>query len=519
MPTLSREEYYPWFNDSAATLPQERQLNIDFLKSERKRIEEAKEWREKYRSADRGDELNEYITYSIPVDISKLLKKRVNERGYNIIGTSALRNSLQSEMLALFPEDMDLPPDYALIRIYDPKKEIVVFEGETFGTDAIIVEDYDVLPNDYIYQGVSSNNARVFDLLKEYLGGDELITQSVYSPMISSPATLTETGGIGSTSLTRTSEFAETLHEQVALMLPREYTGYSPPDGDEHGYNERYSKGRGKKIIYKTAEKVPHRQSCVDFTKGASYAKIQNQVQKRTEFTGEYSFLGNLIPTSRRKVDVVQDTVNHFTQNEITISSYDELKLADVDLTRLKKNVSDYEDFWTNIVDARQVMPGLDRQEINKERWVNKLKKDWEIFLPQMGYEDSPHQISQLRAQQTYKNMLRMAQKIARSERREQVTKDDLENARRNFTHQAERIISADVVKEATPAIRRSNTADRESIVNTFLQSKPCKREELVSHLLDTKQFEKEQATESFVQRMETRGYIYKTVDGRLHST
>jgi hypothetical protein len=518
MPTLEREAYYLWYADSSVTLPQERSLNVDFLKSERRRIEEAHDWDEEYRSADRGDKLPEYITYIIPIDVSKILKRRVNNRGYNIMGTSALRNSLQAEKLALFPDDMDLPADYSLIRIYEPKKEVVVFEGDTFGTDAIIVEDFEPLETDYIYQDMSSTRTNLLDLLKDYLGGDDLMAQSVHSPMISSPPAIQDTGGIGSASLTPNNDFANTLNEQVARMLPPEYTNYGPPSKDIQGYHERHSKGRGRKIVYKTAEKIPKSKSRVGITRGSSYRNVQEQAQTRATFSGEYSYLGNIVPNSKRKVDVVQDALNHFTQNEITISSYDELKQADVDLTRLKKDITDYEDIWIDIVDSRQVMPSIDRQQIDKERLVDKLIKDWEIFLPQMGYEDSPRQISELRAEQTYVNVLRLAQKIARSDKREQVTKDDIKNARRNFKHQAERLLASDVVKDATPEIKRNQTADRESIVHTFLQSKPCPKGELLSHLLDTRQFEKEGSTEQFIDRMVDRGYIYRTPDGRLHS-
>lgn len=157
MAELGRSEYYPWFIDSSATLPKDRFLNVDFLKSEQRRIDKAKEWDEKYRKAERGDKLGEYVAYVIPIEISKILRREVGEKGYKIIGTSALRNSVQLEKLALVPEDLQLPPDYSLIRIEEPVKEIVLFKGDVHGTDAIIVEDFEPLPTDYIYYGMESD--------------------------------------------------------------------------------------------------------------------------------------------------------------------------------------------------------------------------------------------------------------------------------------------------------------------------------------------------------------------------
>lgn len=518
MPELGRNEYYPWFEDSSANFPHNRYLNKEFLRTEQNRIAKAKEWDEGYKKAKRGDKLDEYITYTIPVDVSKILKKEINEEGYKIVGTSALRNSAQLEKLALFPEDIQLPPDYSLIRIFEPVKEIVLFKGDINGTYAIIVDDFEILENDYIYYEMESGTVDVFDVLEDILGGDELMTHSVHAPMISSPQTLTDTGGIGSCSLTPTTRFADTLNTEVARMLPPEYTEYGPPESDVRGYNERHSKGWGRKIVYNTAEKIPRRESYVGLKTGASYRNVQKQAQIRANFTGEYSYLGNVVPSDGRELHVVQDALKHFTQNEITISSYDELKEADVDLTRLQDKINDYEEFWIKIAKARQFMPDVGDQRINKEKWISNLKKDWEIFLPQMGYSGFSHQVSELKAEQTFENILRLAQQFARGEKREQISDRDMKNARWNFKAQAERLLAADVVKDAAQEIKQSHTTDKESIVHTFLQSKPCTRNELVSRLLNTGQFDKKNQTERFIERMRNRGYIYKSPDGKLRT-
>lgn len=519
MPELGRSEYYPWFKDSSAALPKDRYLNKDFLKSEQRRIESAREWDKRYRKADRGDILDEYVTYVIPTDTSKILRREVNEQGFKILGTSALRNSVQLQKLALFPEDMQLPADYSLIRILEPVKEVVLFKGDIYGADAIIVKEFDPLPIDYIYRNMESRAIDIFDLLEDCLGGDDLMTHSVHAPMISSPQNLTGTGGIGSCSLTPTTQFAETLNRQVARMLPPEYTDYGPPLSDVRGYSERHSKGRGRKIVYNTAEKVPGATSRVGLKTGTSYGHVQKEAQFRASFAGEYSYLGNVVPSDGRDIHVAQDALEHFTQNEITISSYDELKQADVDLSRLQDNITDFEDLWINVVEARQVMPDIAEQRVNQEKWVSDLKKDWEYFLPQMGFSDPLHLETKLKAEKTFENILRIAQQFARSEKREQISEKDMKTARWNFKAQAERLLNTDIIKDAAQGIKRSHTTDRESIVHTFLQSKPCERNELISMLLETSQFEKRKQTERFIQRMIDRGYIYRSPDGKLRTT
>ncbi|MFC3959242.1 hypothetical protein [Halovivax cerinus] len=519
MPSLRRSEYYPWFADSSANLPKDRFLNKDFLKSERERIEHARQWDTKYREADRGDKLDEYITYVIPVDMSKILKKEVNERGFKILGTSALRNSAQLEKLALFPEDMQLPDDYSLIRIFEPEKEIVLFKGDVYGTDAIIVEDFESLSIDYLYQNVNSSDIDMFDLLGEWLGGDDLMTHSIHAPMISSPQNITGTGGIGSCSLSPTTRFAKTLNKQVARILPPEYTEYNPPSRDTSGFSERHSKGRGRKIVYNTAEKIPNANSHVGLKSGDSYEYVHMEAKHRTTFPGEYSYLGNVVPDGGRDLHVAQDTLEHFTQNEITISSFDELKEADVDLSRVNDSIVDYEDVWINVVEARQVMPDVGDQRADQEKWIRDLTKDWEIFLPQMGFNDTVHHLAELRAEQTYKNLLRLAQQFARSDKREQVTDQDMKDAHWNFKAQAERLLGTDLIKDAAQGIKGSHSTDRESVVHTFLKSKPCVRNELVSRLLDTSKFNKGKKTEKYIQRMIDRGYLYKSPDGKLHPT
>lgn len=517
MPKLGRREYYPWYDGSSASLPKDRSLNVDFLRSERRRIEHAKEWNQEYRKAERGEKLEEYVTYVIPVEISKILRRNVNGRGYNIMGTSALRNSTQLQKLALFPKDLKLPADYSLIRIEDPVKEIVLFEGDVYGTDAIVVTDFETLPIDYIYHGLGSDNVDLFDLLSDSLGGDDLMAHSVHAPMISSPGTGTDFGGIGSCSLTPTTRFGDTLNKQIARMLPPEYTNYGPPGRDTKRFRERHSKGRGRKIVYKTAEKIPDAQTRVGLKNGTSYRNVEKQAKIRTRYRGEYSYLGNIAPSGGRELHVVQDALDYFTQNEITISSYDELRMADVDLTRLENRITDYEDIWVNVVDARQVMPDAGNQRVNREAWISDLQEDWEHYLPQMGYGEVTRHISELRAEETFENILRLAQQFARGEAREQISDEDLKNARWNFKAQAERLLDSDVVKDAAREIERSHTTDRESIVHTFLKSRPCHRKELVSRLLDTKQFDNENRTDSFIQRLIDRGYIYKSPDGKLH--
>lgn len=516
MPNLGRNEYYPWYQNSPASLPKDRIYKHEYLKWEQERIEKAKIWDGKFRKANSSDTLDEYITYIIPVELSKLLNRRINGRGFNILGTSALRNSLQFQKPAIFPEDMDLPPDYSLIRIFEPKKDYIGYEG--FIEHAIRVEDYQELNHDFIYHDLDVKNKKILDLLKDNLGGDELMAQSLYSPMISSPPTMTETGGIGSCTLTPDSQFGVNINRQTAKILPPEYTSYDPPEKDVKGYNERYSSGRGKKIIYKTAEKTSNSNKHVGLVNDKRYSPIRDQNIARTNFSGEYSYLGNISPGNGREVEVAMEALTNFTQSEITLSSYDELKKADVDLNRLESSIANREDLWINIANARQFEPNIDRQNICKEDWVQKLKKDWEFFLPKMGFEENLPELAETKAEKTYENILRLGQKTARSEGRTEVSEDDLKEGRYAFTDQAERFLDTDIVKDATYKIRNSDTTGPEATITHLLRSNPCPKHELISNLTDTQHFDNKKTAEEFVQRMYNSGYIYRTPDGILHA-
>ena len=119
---LKSEEWYPWKKHSDKRYPWERNnLNSDFLKSERKRINDVDRWMKNFQCIPYHASLEEVYCYVVPVKIKPSWLTYLEAGNYLCKGLSALRNCPIYPLVAFFPSGK-IPTDYSLIRINSSKK-------------------------------------------------------------------------------------------------------------------------------------------------------------------------------------------------------------------------------------------------------------------------------------------------------------------------------------------------------------------------------------------------------------
>ena len=121
MKYLKSEEWYLWRRHSDKIYPWERYLNTDFLKSERKRINEVAAWTKKFQRGLHNAPLEDVCYYVVPIKIKPSWLTPLEEGHTQCKGLSALRNCSIGPLVAFFPSGRT-PMDYTLIRINSSKK-------------------------------------------------------------------------------------------------------------------------------------------------------------------------------------------------------------------------------------------------------------------------------------------------------------------------------------------------------------------------------------------------------------
>ena len=144
MANLNLNRVYFWKKDSVYTYPWQRQfLNIDFLKYERKRIQDVGRWYDAFQKAKLGNNLEEVCYYVIPLELDSEWKAAIaSKEKYNYVGLSALKNCLQVQLLMLVPKDKIIPKNYSLIRILKSKKDYIHNEKNNEAKYVIVSEDF-----------------------------------------------------------------------------------------------------------------------------------------------------------------------------------------------------------------------------------------------------------------------------------------------------------------------------------------------------------------------------------------
>lgn len=514
--TVSKSEYFPWYS-SSHSLPWDRQFtNFEFLKTEKKRLQDTEKWYNNYIKTKIMDSLPEVTYYVLPSELSNNWRNSSDESiEYEHRGLSCLKNSPQFPMVALFPKNVKLPDNYSLIRIISSRKVVLINNKLSMKYNceyAIFVEDFEELPADYIYHDVLFDKKLIGEVLYKNLGQDEYVAKSLQSPLLSSPYIMGKYGGIGMASMLHNSTFVDELLKSIQLMLPPEYRAISPPKDILKGqWVAPLTQSTIDGIKFHFSEQLSGSKSQVGYSIGQSYNNISSQIQNRLKFNGEYSFIGTVLSDGTAK-EIFDDMLKNFTRTEVVAFYLNKLKESDVYLKNLQQDTN--EDVWLNIAYSRQINPQLDVHDINMRTWENKITKDWEVFLPEMGYPENMDFFKNQKVRQTMNNIMRLAQANARGEARAQVTEKDLTEARKMFLNSAEELIQHPNTVAAKRSIEKQKEFNRTQSIKVLMDQGTVTIDEMWEQLKETGYYQDKHDFEEVIDWLHKKGIIYKPNTG-----
>jgi hypothetical protein len=227
-------------------------------------------------------------------------------------------------------------------------------------------------------------------------------------------------------------------------------------------------------------------------------------------FKGEYSFIGTLLSDGTAP-EIFEDMLKNFTRTEVTAFYLDKLKESDVYLYHLKKDIN--EDVWLNIVNSRQFTPTIDKN-VNIKNWEGRIKKDWEVFLPEMGFQENMNFFQNIKTKQTMSNIIRLAQANARGEAREKVTDKDMEEARKIFTNSAEELISHNITKAAKQTVAKQKEQNRIQSIKALLDLGSSSLDDMWQQLQNTGYYSNKRDFEEVIDWLHKKGFIIKLSSG-----
>ena len=428
MKYLKSEEWYLWRRHSDKIYPWERYLNTDFLKSERKRINEVAAWTKKFQRGLHNAPLEDVCYYVVPIKIKPRWLTHLEEGHSQCKGLSALRNCSIGPLVAFFPSGRT-PMDYTLIRINSSKKIALLnsYTKSTHGENAIKIEDWEVLESDCIYADLRTESNFVSRIIEENTNTEESMAKSIAAPLISAPFVLGGIGGISSASILDERELSHGLNIALQMMLPPEYRSFSPPKSGIKGKIMEIMPG----ISIHLAEKIITGRNYVSSVEGSNFGIMEPERRKRAAFRGEYSILGAMINSQSRGIELYEEMLHKFFEPEISIANLGELVDAD-DVLNLIKAID--EDSGLQIASMRQRNPSIRISVQEEENFRRLINADIDVVLTERIRDDGLRDIiKEMKVDVCVENLKREAQSIARSENRDCADLTSLEQARRTF--------------------------------------------------------------------------------------
>ncbi len=426
MEHLKSEEWYLWRRHSDKKYPWERYLNAEFLKSERKRINDIDGWMKNFQRVPYHASLEDVCYYTVPIKIRSTWLTYLGEGDYLCKGLSALRNCSIYPLIAFFPSGK-IPTDYSLIRIKSSKKIALLnsYTKSTTGEYAIIIEDWEELESDYIYVDMPFESRIISKIIEENTNAEKLLTESLQSPIVSSPFVLGDVGGISLASILDDSDYAHELCKTMELMLPPEYRSFSPPKSGLRGRNVDIGSGIGIHV----AERIVTGRNYLSSVEGSTFKLMDEESRKRFSFKGEYSILGAMIKSHSTGRQLHKDMLHKFFEFEVSIPNLSRFSAIEYDA--LTKAID--EDIWLQVVFMRQKTPSIDISSQEEKRLREVIKEDIETVLCERMPEQYREILSEIRANDCIENLKREAKSLARAEGRENVDFSLLRHARNNF--------------------------------------------------------------------------------------
>src|SRR3989344_2915027 len=114
---LTSKEWYPWKKLVSTQTPWQRKLiNVEYLNSERKRINKTKEWYWKYKRLKENEAIEEINFYVSPIELDYKWTALISSKEYIFKGLSALPNDYQIFIIMLLDRNRKIPQDYSYIK-------------------------------------------------------------------------------------------------------------------------------------------------------------------------------------------------------------------------------------------------------------------------------------------------------------------------------------------------------------------------------------------------------------------
>lgn len=471
---LSLDERYPWRqqHNTTAQYPWDRYLNHEYFKHEQRILQNTGTWLKTLNKTNRGSDLPETQFYAVPVKLSSGWRTAINhlsnqneQHTYRFKGLSATPRSLNNPVLALFPRNTPIPPDYTLIRATKATKHVLI--NRKLGTSLNVAEitEYESLDSDTIYVDVPYEKNIVKKILTETLTPDERITQPFQYPVLSAPHS-THAGGITLSSLSTNSTFATELIKTIQKLVPPEYSALKNPKSVEKGRWLEHING----ITYKLSEATDSSRNIFSGLAPSTYEPVTNTLKKREKFRGEFSVFSTIKTPTKNTSEILNELFLNFTHTDITLPyELDELIEHDIYLKPLNNAIN--EDLWIQIANARHLLPPTPHDH-HIENLLNTYLKDFDIILTDHIPNDTArnHLVKKL-AREAKTNSIRIAQAIARSREEETTHKKDLTTARHLTLHNLEEFKQHATLKKIEQDLRRTVNTDRKDLVQNYFST------------------------------------------------
>lgn len=442
------------------------------MKHEQQRIKKLSKWyKEIFIKSKTGENVQSASFYTIPVKLTSSWKAAIAETGeYNYIGLSALYNSPNILLLALFPENKPCPQEYQLICTEEAKKFVIYNTRLHTCEYCLIIEEWSYLPSEFLYVDVPYERKITKKFIEENLIQDENIALSLSCPIMGAPYEIGSVGGTAFSSLHSVAPFAKEFIETVQLIIPPEYRdrNFSIPKSLIKGYNFGYTNG----IEYIFAEKIPHSNN--NLVRGVitqNYERIKKEVLNRSGFMGEYSIFSTISPAEGYLFQIWKELFKNYTLTEITLP-YDlnDLVEADINLRKTRREIN--EELWIQIVYARQLKPFIP-SEIKIEKMVEMISKDFDALLTDIHSDTERDYIVRSMLYPLRYNVKRVAQSITRSDEKNTVDWRYLEKARHLMVDNFHGFLMHPKIKKLLEKIEKRKRDARFSIVETELINNP----------------------------------------------
>lgn len=506
---LTSKEYYLW-ESYHTNKPWNRYLDYEFLETERKRIKDVEKWFNlSYVGAKDGEKVEEVCYYCVPNKISKPLLNSLfeyEEGEFEIKGLSAVYNSLQFPLTMLIPKGRKVPKDYSPVRIISARRKVLINKDvpkEEACFNALIVEDWEELPADFIYKDLPYEKRLVSKLIYENLNRDEHVASSFQAPIISSPIVLNGNGGVSFSSLLRNTPFVLELIKTLQRMLPPEQRTMLPIPSLLRGRLVDINGG----IKFHVAERPPRSDSILSCSYGNSYKTVNEELGYRDSFGGEYSFIASIAPLGSR-LDVFRTMLKRFNQTVITAFNMDRLK-EDAGLQNLNKSID--LNLHLSIVNCKQINPRIDKNAIGEEALSNFVRKDWDMFLAQMGLNSDERDFSlNIRVQRTVDNILKLSQSLARSELKQEVEEKHIKEARQIFKTNAEEFLGQPEVRGIKDYLKQHKKNERVDTITTLLENGGLTLNEIWEEIKQSKLFKDIKDLQDLLEWMNKKAKLWK---------